>query len=52
MNIEELIDELIKLKDKHGNVKVYLEDMYNYKPSDGCLVSRDDYDDSVKVIIV
>lgn len=51
MNIEELILELQKLKQKHGNVKVYLEDMYSHKPSDGLEVVRDDYD-SVKVIIV
>lgn len=51
MNIEELIRELQKLKDKHGNAKVYLEDMYNHKPTDGLEVFRDDYD-NVKIIIV
>jgi len=51
MYIEELITELLKMKEKHGNAKVYLEDMYNYKPTDGLEVSRDDYD-NVKIIIV
>jgi hypothetical protein len=51
MDIDELIAELEKFKAKHGNVKVYLEDLYSYKPTDGLEISRDDYD-NVKVIIV
>jgi hypothetical protein len=50
MTIEEMILELQKLKEKHGNVKLMLEDMYSLKPVD-CLTIHQEYDD-VKVVII
>jgi hypothetical protein len=53
MNIEELIAELQKLKEKHGNLKLMMEDMYSLKPVDGIQVTRDPYDtDVVSIVIV
>jgi hypothetical protein len=50
MTIEEMILELQKLKEKHGNVKLMLEDMYSLKPVDS-LTNHQDYD-NVKVVII
>jgi hypothetical protein len=50
MTIEEMILELQKLKEKHGNVKLMLEDMYSLKPVDSLTIHRD-YD-NVKVVII
>jgi hypothetical protein len=50
MTIEEMILELQKLKEKHGNVKLMLEDMYSLKPVDSLTIHQD-YD-NVKVVII
>jgi hypothetical protein len=53
MHIEELIEQLEKVLEKHGNVKLMLEDMYSLKPVDGVQVTKDQYDpDIVSVVII